>query len=57
MCDHVCEIMKDRDANLVELQKLNAAHQEAVAANEMQQAQSIRDEMFSLADINQDDVD
>ena len=57
MCDHVCEIMKDLDANLVELQKLNAAHQEAVAANEMQQAQSIRDEMFSLADINQDDVD
>ena len=57
ICDHICEIKKDCDAKLVELQKLNADHQEAVAANKMQQAQSIRDEMFSLADINQDDVD
>ena len=37
------------------LRKLHDEHQAAVAAKKTQEAQRIRDAMFALADINQDD--
>ena len=47
--------MQDRERSLDELRKLHADHQAAVAAKKTQEAQRIRDAMFSLTDINQDD--
>ena len=47
--------MQDRDTALKDLRKLHDEHQAAVAAKKTQLAQSIRNDMFSLTDINQDD--
>ena len=53
--EEIGRIMQDRERSLDELRKLHADHQAAVVAKKTQLAQSIRNEMFSLADINQDD--
>ena len=53
--EEIGRIMQDRERALDELRKLHADHQAAVAAKKTQEAQRIRDDMFSLADINQDD--
>ena len=47
--------MQERDTALKDLRKLHDEHQAAVAAKKTQEAQRIRDAMFALADINQDD--
>ena len=53
--DQIGQIMQDRETALDELRKLHADHQAAVAAKKTQEAQRIRDAIFALADINQDD--
>ena len=53
--EEIGRIMQDRERSLDELRKLHADHQAAVVAKKTQESQRIRDAMFSLADINQDD--
>ena len=53
--EDIGRIMQDRERALDELRKLHADHQAAVAAKKTQEAQRIRDAIFALADINQDD--
>ena len=53
--DQIGQILEDRDSMLKDLRRLHDEHQTAVAAKKTQLAQSIRNEMFSLTDINQGD--
>ena len=53
--DQIGQILEDRDSMLKDLRRLYDEHQTAVAAKKTQLAQSIRNEMFSLTDINQGD--
>ena len=53
--EEIGRIMQDRERALDELRKLHGDHQAAVAAKKTQEAQRIRDAIFALADINQDD--